>query len=238
MTIVVRKIKDHDKPHRPICAENLERARRRNSGHEIPLTPRDQEWTAVTIYDITCDLPPTTRLSLLVSAVGTMLAGIHPLGDRTLEDRKQEFDEFLRLVRERVEHPFQCRENRRVAKKSKNDKASELRLDWIVCKPFDIAIADAAFDRAFRRRSGEELVVTDKDVEGTFSVIIELMKGRDLIFLINMIGDLIAKEYEGIALDRAFIELERLILGMFEVTDMIFAPIDRPINRPLALLSG
>ncbi len=238
MTIVVRKIKDHDKPHRPICAENLERARRRNAGHEVPLTRRDQEWAAVTIYDITCDLPLTTRLSLLVSAVGTMLAGIHPLGDRTSEDRKQEFDEFLRLVREQVEHPFRGRENRRAAKKSKNDKASELSLDWIVCNPYDIAVADAAFDRAFRRRSGEELVVTDKDVEGTFSLIIELIKGRELIFLINMIGDLIAKEYQGIALDHAFIELERLILGMFEVNDMIFAPTDRPINRPLTLLSG
>ena len=96
--------------------------------------------------------------------------------------------------------------------------------------PSDILLGDAAFDRAFRRRAGEDLEITEDDLDGTFALIRQLMTGIDWIVLIIVTAKAIVEESDGLPQEGVMTQLEGLIQKIVVESDTMNLTYDGPMN--------
>jgi len=225
MTKILKETKDHDKARHVICAFTLDRARRRYAGHEIPVTDLDEKLTAETIYDLTSDLELDTRLCLLTSAIGDLVAGTRPF-----EDRARHLVDVPRLLRAHVEDLAKIPEHCKQRKKNGGKRAGGPIVSDGFIDPSDILLGDAAFDRAFRRRAGENLEITKDDIDGTFALIRQLMTGIDWIVLIIVTAKAIVEESDGLPQEDVMTQLEGLIRKIVVESDTMNLTFDGRMN--------
>jgi hypothetical protein len=143
------KAKNHRKAQSLMSVKALQRARRRYGGEELPVTCFDEELTGETIYNITCDFERGRRLSLLASAIGSLVAVARPF-----EDRTQHMIDIPRLLRKHVKDIATIPEYCKRPIKNGGSGVAGLNVCGGFIDPSDISLADAAFDRALRRRAG------------------------------------------------------------------------------------
>jgi hypothetical protein len=91
-------------------------------------------------------------------------------------------------------------------------------------------LGDAAFDRAFRRRAGEDLEITEDDLDGTFALIRQLMTGIDWIVLIIVTAKAIVEESDGLPQEDVMTQLEGLIRKIVVESDTMNLTFDGRMN--------
>jgi len=216
MTEIPKETKNHNEACTALCELTLERARRRYAGEEVPVTSDDKYWTMVMISIPTYYLDRNTRLNVLMSVIGNMLAGIRPT-----KVRSQAFEQVLRLLREYVDDAvkkggYRNRPKKIEIKVERGKNGGRGALD-----PYDFALADETFDRALRRCTGEDLEVTDEDLHGTLALIQQLMTDIDYVLLIGMMANAIVEEYDGPPPNAVFCEFRRLVRRTISESDLM-----------------
>lgn len=187
------------------CAKVLEKARRRITGMSLPVTRRDEELTATTIYAITYDFDRTLRLELLSAVLGGLISLIP-----SEEERLEALECALGHFRDRVsDFDEECLDDRPA---KKNGGSADINFFGTHIIRNDVEAQDRAFDRALRRRAGECLQITIDDVNATYYLLRELMTEIDLIVLVCVIAHLIAEEYGGQPPSNVLEKLEKMIL--------------------------
>jgi len=225
MTKITRNTENHEEAGYAMYALTLERARRRYAGEELPVTCLDEELTGETIYNITCDFDGARRLGILTSSIGSFVASIRPF-----EDRTQALVDVPRLLREQVKEIAKIPECCKRPIKNGDSRAGALDVSDAFVELSDGSRSDTAFDRAFRRRAGEDLEITMADLEGTLALIHQLMIDIEVIVLIVVTAKAIVEEYDGVPPDGVLVEIESLIRKLVTESDLMKLSYDGPMN--------
>lgn len=225
MTLSRENIEDGKKPNGTRFAETLERARRRYDGEVILVTDSDEYWTACMIWLATYDFDRNARFSLLMSVIGNTLASIRPIASR-----KKAYRHVLNLLRKYVDDAARDGDYRTRPKKNEAKVAARVNLSCGAFYLDDFTLADAAFERALRRRLGEEIDATVEDLRGTVALIHQLMTDIDYIVLIEMTANAIVEECDGPPPKAVFAEVKRIISSGIKESDLIHRSYDGPLN--------